>query len=132
MSSSKLCEICGCVVFDQTKDLCDACSKDVYNKLLDPPAKMRVYDVDNSASSSLESLNKILKIIAIIIVIVGVIVMLIGVPDFDWRPEVLVSGFVIILSAIPIFMVRPIIGGLKTITEASEYIKADIEKNKVA
>lgn len=128
MSDSKLCKVCGCVIYDQTRDLCDACSKDVDAKLLDKPSTHSNLDVNTDSSQALNTLNTILKTFAIIILIAGGVMMLVGLGDLSYDPTMFVCGLASVLSSIPIFLIRPIIAGLQSVTEASEYIKADIKK----
>ena len=128
MSDSKLCKVCGCVIYDQTRDLCDACSKDVDAKLLDKPSTHSNLDVNTDSSQALNTLNTIMKAIAIILLVAGGIMMLVGLDDLDYHPTMFVCGFSIAFSSITIFIIRPVLVGLQKITEASEYIKADIKK----
>ncbi len=87
--------------------------------------------VDNSSSKSINGWRVFFTIVAWISLFIGFISTMSGLQDLghSWfDPSTLITGLTLLTFSIAFFITSVILKGLRTITEASEYKKALVEK----
>lgn len=123
--SEKLCKKCGCVVFEQNSEYCNACMP----KAITTNNKKDLI-VNSKSSDNLSTLDGILMFIAFIMMIIGIIMTIAGVDDLDGYysdPTIFIVGIMLFISGVSYFITRPFIKALITITKCTEYYNAQIE-----
>jgi len=122
--SGKLCKKCGCVVFDQESDYCDACKpqeQSTNNK--------KDLLVCNKASAQLKTVNDILIVVVIFMSLTGVIMSICGLEDAHYDPTLLICGIITILvPAIVASIACACVNSLIAITKSAEYYNAQTEE----
>lgn len=120
--NENLCKKCGCVVFSQDSEYCDACKPKEENKEL----KKKLL-VDNSASKNLSTINTTLLILGYISLVVGSACFFIGLSSI-YGAVLIVSGITTFLFGLLVFIYRIFVSSIIAITKSAEYYYAQIEE----